>query len=439
MNTNANSQGTVPLISVVVAVRNAAETIAATFDCLAAQTLRDFEVVLIDGASTDGTMDAVSNYGELIAITVSEPDGGIADAWNKGVARCRGDWVIFLNAGDLLHARHFERASAVLSRVSEKTIVYCDVLKFDSQRVASHLIRGSAPSPRGISRGSIGFGHPGSFAHRRAFDELGMFDTSLRIAIDTDFLLRCVRAGYRFERLESTAYMAEGGVSDRRFEQALREYFDRAVAYGLADSQRSRQMTALLPRVRTLLHVARRVARHPARVAKHALVSLLNSASALFFIHSLRHAWFRALGFRLGAGSSIGMGLRFYRTGRVTIGDRSVVNRDCLIDNRGGVTIGHDVSIARDVHIYTAGHDPDSPMFEMTSSPVTIEDHAVVFARSTIMPGVTIGRGAVVYGGSLVASDVPAGAIVGGSPARFIRSRAVDPSYRLKYPYPQAM
>jgi maltose O-acetyltransferase len=132
------------------------------------------------------------------------------------------------------------------------------------------------------------------------------------------------------------------------------------------------------------------------------------------------------------------MGLRFYRTGNVRIGDRSVVNRNCLIDNRGFVEIGSDVSIAREVQIYTAGHDLESPFFEMLVAPVSVGDHAVIFARATIMPGVSIGRGAVVYPGAVVSKDVPDRAIVGGVPARVLGRRPAEPRYALEYQYPLA-
>ena len=434
--TNASST---PLVSVVVAVRNAAPAIAATLKCLADQAFRDFEVLLIDGASTDATVAIAKQSGQLISTIVSESDDGIADAWNKGVSLARGDWLVFLNAGDLLHADHFARAAVELTASRKRHVLFCDVLKFQADGKPTHTIVGRAPTLRGIRRGSVGFAHPGSFTSRDAFAEVGLFDKSIRIAIDTDFLLRCIQAGFTFTKFCSTAYMAEGGISDVWFGQAMREYFASAQKHGFVTSTQAARLTLLLPQARRILHLLRATGRGPARLFKHVLVAALNMAAAPLVLHTLRRLYFRALGFKLGAGSSIGMGLRFYKMGGVSIGSRSVVNRDCLLDNRDHITIGSDVSIARNVHIYTAGHDPDSPFFEMITSPVVIEDHAVVFARCTIMPGVRIGRGAVVYGGSVVTRDVPACTIVGGSPAKPIRMRHAEPLYRLDYPYPLAM
>ena len=133
------------------------------------------------------------------------------------------------------------------------------------------------------------------------------------------------------------------------------------------------------------------------------------------------------------------MGFRFYRVGGISIGTGSVVNRSCLFDNRHHIKIGKHVSVARNVSIFTAGHDPESPFFEMVTAPVCIDDHAVIFADAMIMPGVRIGAGAVVYGGAVVTNDVDPMSIVGGVPAKHIGYRNTTPLYKLNYPYPMAM
>lgn len=429
----------VPTISVIVAVRNAAGVLADTLDSLVRQDERDFEVILVDGASTDNTMQVAERYAGLIARSLSEPDDGIADAWNKGIRMATGRWVTFLNAGDYLHPRHFSRARPQLDAAAANSILFCDVLKFKPGGPVSNVISGRAPSVRGIKRGGVGFGHPGSFTPLAAFTAVGGFDTRLKIAIDTDFLLRCVKAQYQFQKFPSVAYMAEGGVSDRHFGRAMREYYGVVERLGLVSAREAGFYGALLPQLRRGLHLARKVLFGPLRFAKHALIASLNLAGAVLPLHSLRRLYFRLLGFKLGQGASIGMGVQFYQLGKITLGPRSIVNRGCLLDNRAPITVGHDVSIARDVRIFTAGHDTDSPFFEMVSAPVTIGDHAVLFAGAVIMPGVTIGRGAVVYPGSVVTRDVAPMSVVGGVPARTLRSRAAEPLYQLHYPYPLAM
>lgn len=429
----------IPKISVIVAVRNAASVIAQTLECLALQDDRDFEIILVDGASSDNTLAIAQKFSHLIATTISEPDDGIADAWNKGVHAASGEWIIFLNAGDFLHPKHFSRARATLERAEPRTIVYCDVVKFKAPGRVSNTIIGKNPNVAGIRRGGIGFAHPGSFTPRAAFDEIGTFDKSFRIAIDTDFLLRCFRAEYHFQKFAGCAYMAEGGVSDKHFDRAMVEYYRCLQRLSLIAGREARISMALLPLARKSLHGMRRYLFSPLRFLKHAGIATLNMAGALVPLYSLRRLYFRLLRFRLAEGASLGMGIRFYVLGNVTVGRRSIINRDCLLDNRAPISIGSDVSIAREVRIFTAGHDPDSPLFEMVKAPVTIGDHAVIFAGAQIMPGVTIGRGAVIHAGSVVTKDVAPMTIVGGAPAVALRQRMSEPIYQLHYPYPLAM
>lgn len=427
-------------ISVVVAVRNAEATLRKTLQSLVAQTFQDFEIILIDGASTDGTLNVAEEFSSAIKVLVSEPDDGIADAWNKGVGRARGEWIAFANAGDLLHREHFKRAMDALEDAGpNRLILFCDVIKFNARNELTIKIDGQPPSRRSINRGGIGFGHPGSLAAIACFRDVGEFDSRLRIAIDTDWILRCFNAGHGFKKFCSSAYMAEGGVSDRKFYKAMSEFFSCTTRLGLTTPTHATIWSALLPAIRTCLHVYRAVMRRPLRTLKHTLVSVANSIGQLIPIHCVRRAFFSALGFKLGRGSSIGMGFRFYRPGQISIGECSVVNRDCLFDNRATIVVGKNVSIARDVKIFTAGHDPESPFFEMTSASVRIDDHAVIFAGAMVMPGVRIGSGAVVYGGAVVTEDVEPLALVGGVPARILGKRYTPPNYTLNYPYPMAM
>lgn len=427
-------------ITVIIAVRNAEHALRRTLQSLVTQTTRNFEIVLIDGASTDGTMRVADEFNDHIAFQLSEPDTGIADAWNKGLRHARGDWIIFLNAGDLLHRDHFTHAApAMRAAPAGPVILYCDVLKFNERNEPTITIHGRAPTVRGIARGSVGFAHPGSLSSAECFKQIGDFDTSLRIAIDTDWLLRAFKAGHVFRRFDSVAYMAEGGVSDRKFGKAMREYFFCTTRLGLTSEEHAKLACSTLPAIRKVLHTYRSVLRNPLRTLKHTLVSLANGIGQWLPFYWLRRSYFRLLGFELGPRASIAMGFQFYRLGGVSIGEGSVVNRSCLFDNRDRIHVGKHVSIARGVSIFTAGHDPESPFFEMTTAPVRIDDHAVIFAGAMVMPGVRIGAGAVVYSGAVVTRDVEPMVIVGGVPAKPIGRRTTEPGYALNYTYPLAM
>ncbi|TQK04482.1 putative colanic acid biosynthesis acetyltransferase WcaF [Herbaspirillum sp. SJZ130] len=149
----------------------------------------------------------------------------------------------------------------------------------------------------------------------------------------------------------------------------------------------------------------------------------------------LRRGFLRMLGFRIGEKVSIHSWVTFFEARRnVRIGSNVTINGGCYLDNRLGIDIGNNVNISHDVKIYTLGHDIDDPQCAAVGGKVTIHDDAWIFPNVLIMPKVVIGRGAVVYPGSVVTRDVGELEVVGGNPARKIRMRRDDIQYRIDYP-----
>lgn len=146
---------------------------------------------------------------------------------------------------------------------------------------------------------------------------------------------------------------------------------------------------------------------------------------------ALRPLLYRACGYQVARSATLQGGVRFFHVGRLTVGEGSLVNRGVYLDNRGGIHIGAQVSIAHDSRIYTMGHDVHHDGFATQARPVRIDDHAVLFAGAMIMPGVHLGRGAVVMAGAVVTKDVPERRIVGGNPARDLGERRGALDYRL--------
>jgi len=135
----------------------------------------------------------------------------------------------------------------------------------------------------------------------------------------------------------------------------------------------------------------------------------------------------------IGSHSSVHRHCRFYRPSAVSIGQNTVINRDVLLDGRMGLVIGDNASISEGVAIFSLEHDPNSPNFANRGAPVRIADRTFIGARAIILPGVTVGEGAVVAAGAVVTSDVPPYSIVGGVPARLIGERRRDLNYTLDY------
>jgi acetyltransferase-like isoleucine patch superfamily enzyme len=137
----------------------------------------------------------------------------------------------------------------------------------------------------------------------------------------------------------------------------------------------------------------------------------------------------RVLGLRIEPGAILYQWRDLREPSGIEIGAGTVVGHWATVDGRRGVRIGRHVNLSSEVALWTLQHDPDDPAFSVRGGPIVIEDHAWISFRATILPGVTVGRGAVVAAGAIVTKDVPEYAIVGGIPATRIGTRSRDLDY----------
>ena len=138
--------------------------------------------------------------------------------------------------------------------------------------------------------------------------------------------------------------------------------------------------------------------------------------------------------YKLGNEVFFSMGVEIRKGHNIIVGNNTIVNKKVLLDGRGGkVEIGNNVDIAQEVNIWTLSHDPNSDSHGTVGRPVTIDDYVWIGARATILPGVTIGRGAVIGTGSIVTKNVAPMAIVAGVPARQIGVRQNELTYKLNH------
>ena len=136
----------------------------------------------------------------------------------------------------------------------------------------------------------------------------------------------------------------------------------------------------------------------------------------------------------LGQGSGVQMHCRFLHGPGIHVGKRCVINYGCLLDGRRyPIKIGVNVSIGPEAAILTLGHDPRSPQFDDRGGSVIIGDYVWIGYRAIVLPGVTIGNGAVVGAGAVVSKDVPPFTIVAGNPAHAIGERPTQINYNLSY------
>lgn len=164
-----------------------------------------------------------------------------------------------------------------------------------------------------------------------------------------------------------------------------------------------------------------------------AYMAVANHLVAHIPLNSVRGLLYRVLyRVRLGRGSVIHMGVFMEKPRRIRIGDHSLVNPGCILDGRGGLTIGDNVDIAMQAAIFTMQHDVQAPDYRVESAPVVIGDRACIYTRAIVLPGVTIGEGAVVAAGSVVTKDVAPYTIVAGAPAKPVGERSRDLHYTLR-------
>ncbi len=150
--------------------------------------------------------------------------------------------------------------------------------------------------------------------------------------------------------------------------------------------------------------------------------------------HTLRLIFYKkVMKYQVGQGTNLFMDCTFDCAGNFSIGENSVINGKCRLDNKCSITIGENVSISQEVMILTADHDPDSADFVGRDGPVTIGDYVWIGSRAIILPGCTIGKGAVVAAGAVVTRDVAPYSIVAGSPAKVIKMRSTDLRYKISY------
>jgi glycosyltransferase involved in cell wall biosynthesis len=178
-------------ISVVTVCRNAAATIGETLDSFFRQSHADKELLVVDGASTDATLDVVRGFARPGLTVISEPDRGLYDAMNKGLAGFGGDAVGFLNADDRFHdAASLAAISGALERAD---ICYADLDFVDGDRRDEVVRRWRSTAWRkgGFARGWMP-AHPTFYCRRRVVDQVGRFDLRYRLAADYDFMLRAL-------------------------------------------------------------------------------------------------------------------------------------------------------------------------------------------------------------------------------------------------------
>ena len=211
-------------ISIITVVWNNKETIKDAIDSVLSQTYNNIEYIVVDGASSDGTVEVVQGYGDKISTFVSEKDKGIYDGLNKGISLATGELIAFLHSDDL-YASSSVIEDIVKQFESDDSLdgVYGDLIytpKSDTSKVlrywkskdfdSSLLKQGWMPA------------HPTLILKKEVYEKYGNFDLGFKIAGDYDFMLRVLSAGIKVKYIPQVLYkMRVGGASNRSFKNIM--------------------------------------------------------------------------------------------------------------------------------------------------------------------------------------------------------------------------
>jgi glycosyltransferase involved in cell wall biosynthesis len=203
-------------ITVITVCFNCAATLGAALQSVADQSWPHIEHIVIDGFSTDDTMTVIDRFRPHLAKVVSEPDGGIYDAMNKGLNLATGDVIGFLNADDVYAHIDVIADVAKIMQDDDLDALYGDVAFFRAEEPQKTVrrYRSSHFSPSRIAWGWMP-AHPALFLHRRVFERVGPFRTDYRIAGDFEWVARAFHSGelrYQYHP-EVLVHMRIGGVS----------------------------------------------------------------------------------------------------------------------------------------------------------------------------------------------------------------------------------
>ena len=178
-------------ISIITICKNSESTLPKCLASVLNQTYSNLEYVIVDGASTDGTMQIVNKFKNGISKIISEPDQGIYDAMNKGVLASTGDFILFLNADDhLISESAIDTLVQSIKKESKLNadIFYGKVLIYNKDNGTGNIWKAAKVSKFSLFRGSIP--HPATIYTKGSFNKCGLFDTSYVIAGDYEWVVR---------------------------------------------------------------------------------------------------------------------------------------------------------------------------------------------------------------------------------------------------------
>jgi glycosyltransferase involved in cell wall biosynthesis len=213
-----------PRLSVITVVYNNAQHIERTMSSVFNQMYNNIEYIIVDGASTDGTLDIINNYKGRITKLISEPDKGIYDAMNKGLANVTGDYVLFMNSGDEIYSP--KTVAQVFASVDNADIYYGETEMINDKGESLGQRRHKVPAQ--FTWRSFKYGM--SVSHQAIYikrELVGPYDPQYQLSADIDWIIRAAKKAKTIVNVNQ--YVAKylvGGMSKAKHSQSLQERFD---------------------------------------------------------------------------------------------------------------------------------------------------------------------------------------------------------------------
>jgi glycosyltransferase involved in cell wall biosynthesis len=212
-----------PLFSIITASYNSEKTIERTIESILKQSFSNFEYIIIDGKSTDSTVEIIKSFESRFQEKgisykwISEKDSGIYEAFNRGVKLASGEWISFLGSDDY----YVDNALELYSKEIEKLSELVDLVHSNVEIKGSKIINGKWSW--NIFRRKMNIAHVGAFHHQNYFKKYGSFNTTYKIAGDYELLLRSKDKLKTHWFNEVTSIMSDGGISNLQIAEVYKE------------------------------------------------------------------------------------------------------------------------------------------------------------------------------------------------------------------------
>jgi glycosyltransferase len=213
-------------ISIITVCYNAEKYLEEAIESVLSQDYDNFEYIIIDGGSTDGTLDIIRKYEDRLAYWVSEPDRGIYDAMNKGIAKASGDIIGMINSDDYYFPDAFKKVAAAFEGKNLSGYIFWGDIMYNEERVLGWR-------QWNVKRGAFA-PHPSMFCPKKVYEQLGTYNLKYKILADYDFMYRAINH-YHVKPIyipEKIAFFRPGGLASQNILPSLREELAVKLNYG---------------------------------------------------------------------------------------------------------------------------------------------------------------------------------------------------------------